>query len=173
MNSISPHDTSFDPITPEPVFTSLEYAGFLIRLVAYLIDSVIIGVIGSIILMPAMILYFAAIFASSSNDPNVTFLLIAVLLMFLTVLIELVVVALYYAWFESSKYMGTPGKILLKLKVTDANGNRISLVTALLRFILKNVLNQFFWIGSLFILFSDKKQGIYDLLLNTYVIKDE
>jgi len=173
LNSISPHDTSFDPIKPEPAFAPTEYAGFLIRFVAYLIDSIIIGIIGGILMMPAMVLYFAAIFLSSSDDSNIAFLLIAVIFMLLTVLIEIVVVALYYAWFESSRYMGTPGKILLKLKVTDANGNRISLVTALLRFILKTILNNFFWIGSLFILFSDKKQGIYDLLLNTYVIKEE
>ena len=171
MRTISPHDTSFDPVTPEPV--TFEYAGFLIRFVAYLIDWFILGTITFIILIPVTVLYFALIFMGTSDDPNVMFMILATLLMMITVLIVALVMMVYFAWFESSKYMGTPGKILLKLKVTDANGNRISLVNAFLRTILKNILNNFFWIGSLFILISEKKQGIYDLLLNTYVIKDE
>jgi len=84
-----------------------------------------------------------------------------------------VLVAIYFSWFESSKFMGTPGKIIMKLKITDANGNRISFMAALLRFIAKMALNQIFYAGSLFILFNDNKQGLYDLLLNTYVIKVE
>ena len=171
MRTISPHDTSFDPVAPE--YETPEYAGFLIRLVAYIIDWFILSVISGIFLVPVMILYFAVIFMGTSDNPNMMFMLMAMLLMMIIVLIMALVMILYFAWFESSKYMGTPGKILLKLKVADANGNRISLVTAFLRTILKNILNNFFWIGSLFILFSDKKQGIYDLLLNTYVIKDE
>ncbi len=171
MRTISPHDTSFDPVTPE--YETPEYAGFLIRLVAYIIDWFILSIISGIFLVPVMILYFTVIFMGMSDNPNMLFMLMALLLMLIIVLIMALVMILYFAWFESSKYMGTPGKILLKLKVVDANGNRISLVTAFLRTILKNILNNFFWIGSLFILFSDKKQGIYDLLLNTYVIKEE
>jgi uncharacterized RDD family membrane protein YckC len=151
----------------------MEYAGFLIRLVAFLIDSIITGVIGFVLLIPAMIVYFAAIFMSSSDEPNITMLLIAVMLIFITVLIEVILFVVYNAWFESSKYQGTPGKILLKLKVVGETGQRISFVTAALRYILKVVFSNFFYIGFIFILLNDKKQGLYDMLLKTYVIKDE
>jgi len=40
----------------------------------------------------------------------------------------------FYIWFVSSKYQGTPGKILLKLKVTDLEGNRISILRSVKRF---------------------------------------
>ena len=79
----------------------------------------------------------------------------------------------YNAWFESSKYQGTPGKILLKLKVVDEQGNRIGFVTAALRYILKTVFANFFYIGFIVILLNDKKQGLYDLLLKTCVVQEE
>lgn len=173
MRSISPHDTSFDPVHPDPEPELFDYAGFLIRLVAFLIDSLITGVVGFVLLIPAMIVYFAAIFMSSSDEPNFTMFIIALLVMFISVLIEIVLFVAYNAWFESSKYQGTPGKILLKLKVVGENGGRISFVTAALRYILKVVFSNFFYIGFIFILFNDKKQGLYDLLLKTYVIKEE
>ena len=151
-----------------------EYAGFLVRFVAYLIDCVIIGFVIAILMIPAMGLMFGAgVMASSSNRSGSGLAVISMLLMLVIFLIALVVVVVYYAWFESSKYMGTPGKMVMKLKVTDVNGNRISFVTALLRFIVKSVLNQIFWVGSLFILFNDKKQGLYDMLLGTYVLRKE
>lgn len=173
MRSIGPHDTSFDPVSPDPEPGVLDYAGFVIRLVAYLIDSLILGVIGFVIMIPAAIIYIAAIFMSSSDEPNIAMLMIALIVIFISVLVEVVMMVVYSAWFESSKYQGTPGKILLKLKVVDEWGNRIGFVTAALRYILKIVFANFFYIGFIFILLNDKKQGLYDMLMKTCVIKEE
>ena len=151
-----------------------KYAGFLIRLVAYFIDLIILMIACCVLCIPAGIVFFIAIAMSSSSDNASSIaMVIAMILLCVTFLIWFVLVAIYFAWFESSKYMGTPGKMIMKLKVTDASGNRISFMTALLRYIAKWIINQFVGIGSLFILFNDKKQGLYDLLLNTYVIKVE
>jgi uncharacterized RDD family membrane protein YckC len=117
----------------------------VIRLVAYLIDSLILGVIGFVIMIPAAIIYIAAIFMSSSDEPNIAMLMIALIVIFISVLVEVVMMVVYSAWFESSKYQGTPGKILLKLKVVDEWGNRIGFVTAALRYILKIVFANFFY----------------------------
>ena len=158
---------------PEPGPAILDYAGFLIRFVAFLIDSLVMGIIGFVILIPAMIIYLAAIFMSTSDEANIMMLLIAVVAIFISVLIEVIVFVVYNAWFESSKYQGTPGKILLKLKVVDEQGNRIGFVTAALRYILKTVFANFFYIGFIVILLNDKKQGLYDLLLKTCVVQEE
>ncbi|CAJ37435.1 conserved hypothetical protein [Methanocella arvoryzae MRE50] len=159
------------PVLEPPV---LNYAGFLIRLVAFLIDSLIMGVIGFIIMIPAMIIYFTAFFMSTaSEDLGVMLIMIAVLVLLISILVVIAAMVVYSAWFESSKYQGTPGKILLRLKVVGEDGERISFVTAALRYILKMLFSNFFYIGFIFILLNDKKQGLYDLLLKTCVIKDE
>jgi len=151
----------------------LEYAGFLVRLVAYLIDLLILMAISCVLYIPVVIVFFISIATTSpsSDTASSIWVVILLILLFVTVLVEIILVAVYFAWFESSKFMGTPGKRIMKLKVTDASGNRITFITALLRYIVKTVINQIVGIGSLFILFNDKKQGIYDLLLNTYVIR--
>jgi uncharacterized RDD family membrane protein YckC len=151
---------------------SLRYAGFLARLIAYIVDMIIIGIAEMILMIPGFMLYFFAIVMSTSDNPNVALLLIAIMILMLTVLIAIILMFVYFAWFESSKYMATPGKMLMKLRVTDMNGNRISFITALLRFILKTLLNQLLWIGSLAIIFSEKKQGLYDMLMSTVVVQD-
>ncbi len=136
-----------------------EYAGFLIRLVASVIDSFILGAI-TIALIALPVIYLI------SADFDYTAL---------TCLSNAVVVALswlYYAGFESSRYMGTPGKLMCGIKVTDTGGNGISLGKATMRYVLKMFLGLFFLIGYLFILISDKKQGLYDVLAGTMVIKN-
>ena len=174
-------DTSDTQMILSPAAPVPEYAGFLVRFVAKFIDGIIMGTVISALLIPIYLAYILAIIASTSYDSSSTiFGMIGMMfvIMFLFLFISIVfaaifvLTAIYFAWFESSKYMGTPGKMIMKLKVTDTGGNRITFLTALLRFISKMVFNQVFYIGSLFILFNDKKQGLYDLLLNTYVIKE-
>lgn len=50
--------------------------------------------------------------------------------------LAIIVIALYYALFESSKYQGTPGKKLLGLYVSNSTNERISFFRALNRIFL-------------------------------------
>lgn len=157
----------------EAVTAAPKYAGFLVRLIAYVIDCIILGIICSVLVIPMIFVFMGIAFLMPmDSEPNAIVILIMISLMLITALAEIVVTMLYFSWFTSSKYMGTPGKILLKLKVTDLEGNRISLLTAWLRFMAQTLLNQFFYVGSLAILVTEKKQGIYDLVLNTVVIQE-
>jgi uncharacterized RDD family membrane protein YckC len=97
----------------------------------------------------------------------------------------LVVIWLYYAGFESSRYMATPGKMLCGLKVTGTGLGRISLSRATLRFIAKAVpglfrisseptcacLTLILALGDTFAMYTnDERQCVHDMIAGTYVI---
>lgn len=50
-----------------------------------------------------------------------------------------VIVILYFAIFEASKFQATPGKMVLRLYVTDNQGQRLTFGKALLRELIKQV----------------------------------
>ena len=153
-----------------------EYAGFLIRFVAYFIDAIIIGIpVGIVFAILFSVVAFSSIASSGYNSYygsgyNTGMGLANCAICLLYPVIFLVVWG-YFSWFESSQYQATPGKMILGLKVTDLEGNRISFQKAAIRFIAKVIINMVIYIGSLYIIVSDKKQGIYDVLAGTLVVK--
>jgi uncharacterized RDD family membrane protein YckC len=56
------------------------------------------------------------------------------------------------------------------IKVTDLKGNRISFAKAFMRHISKLITTAFFGIGYLTIIFSKKRQGLYDMIVGTVVV---
>jgi len=120
------------------------YATFGERVLAFLIDAVIIT-IGTAIL--------SAIFSGGGA------------------FIAWILTAVYYGYFESSKYMGTPGKIVMKLKVYSGNGHPISFLNGVGRYLAKLISAIIFGIGYLFPLFTAKKQALHDMIANCVVIK--
>jgi uncharacterized RDD family membrane protein YckC len=128
----------------------LRYAGFWLRLLAALIDS--------IVLIPVDCIFY--LFDRSAA--NIAYSLLA----------NQVVMWLYFAIFESQGWQGTPGKYFLKIKVTDLSGNRISFARATARYFSKFFSTIILGIGYLMIAFTKRKQGLHDLIAETLVIKD-
>ncbi|HMK45578.1 MAG TPA: RDD family protein [Methanocella sp.] len=173
MNSINyynPHEGDFERELFEHDY--YEYAGFLIRSLANLIDGAIMFVIMLAITIPAFMLIgigFAPMgIAGSRNDGFSLSLLLA---MGLWALLIIIVWWLYHALFESSGYMGTPGKLIFGLTVTDDDYEQISFARATLRYFLMGLTNTILSMGSIAILFTVKKQGLYDILAGTVVVK--
>ena len=79
----------------------------------------------------------------------------------------------YHGIFESSSKQATPGKMILKLQVISENGGQISLIHALLRFLLKIVSLSIFYMGFIMIGFTKKGQGLHDKIVKTLVINTE
>ena len=77
--------------------------------------------------------------------------------------------AIYYIGFWSSRG-ATPGKILMKLKVVDENGNIIDGGTACIRFLGYIVSGIVFLLGFIWVAFDQEKQGWHDKMARTYVI---
>ncbi|HLP21501.1 MAG TPA: RDD family protein [Chitinophagales bacterium] len=84
---------------------------------------------------------------------------------------KLVLVFLYYAQMESSRYQATIGKIAMGIKVTDEHGQRLDFSKALLRNLSKILSSAILGIGYIMILFDERNQGLHDKIADTLVVK--
>lgn len=77
---------------------------------------------------------------------------------------------LYFILMESSKYQATLGKMVLKIKVVDTDGNRIDAKRAAFRYFAKYLSQLSFYVGYIMTAFTKRKQAMHDMLTNTLVI---
>ena len=87
----------------------IDYAGFWIRLVAYLIDFAFIYLIGKIL---------SGILISIYSDPS--------MLIGVAYLCGIISTWLYFAFMESSNLQATMGKLIVGIKVMDGKYRKIS-----------------------------------------------
>lgn len=152
---------------PPAVVSGPRYGGFWIRVVAYLLDSVILSVITTpiviIFLLPAVLKAIDQI--NRNQEPPLE------LFASLFIIIPLVWILqwLYEALLTSSSWQGTVGKRVVRLKVTDAAGNRISFGRATGRFFGKIVSGMIMDIGFIMVAFTERKQGLHDMIAGTLV----
>ena len=141
---------------PLPAAVAVEYAGFWIRLRAAIIDGIIIWST-SFVLSRLLISNMFGMFGYRSA--------------FLPPIFSFPVFWLYYWLFTGIKGQ-TPGKMVLRIKVVDARGNRPGLGVAAMREILGKTLSALaLYIGFLWIAWDKQKQGWHDKIANTYVVK--
>ena len=85
-------------------------------------------------------------------------------------IILIIIPWLYFAGFESSRGQATPGKTLLRIMVTDMEGNRISFSRATLRFFAKFISTVIIFIGFIMIGLTRKRQGLHDRIAGCLVL---
>lgn len=142
------------------------YAGFWLRFVAWLIDSLILSAAVLIVLVPIVPMFFHhAPFEGSLERPVIPIFL------FWFWGLNLVGVWLYFALFESSSWQATPGKRVLGLLVTDMHGRRISFARASGRYFGKILSGAILMIGYLMAGFTAKKQALHDILADCLVLR--
>jgi uncharacterized RDD family membrane protein YckC len=76
---------------------------------------------------------------------------------------------LYEALMESSSYQATLGKMIFGMKVTDLYGNRIDFARATGRHFAKILSGLILCIGFMMVGFTERKQGLHDMLAGTLV----
>jgi uncharacterized RDD family membrane protein YckC len=141
----------------------VRYAGFWLRALAAIIDGIITGVAGGIV--GAII---GAIAGAAGGGPGTnTWSGVEVLLNVSGILIAW----LYGALMESSATQATLGKMALGLKVTDEAGARLSFGRATGRHFGKILSGIILGIGFIMAAFTEKKQGLHDMLAGTLVVK--
>ena len=89
---------------------------------------------------------------------------------FMTDTLGLIIGWLYFAVMESSTSQGTVGKMALGIKVTDTEGNKISFLRATGRHFGKIISSIILGIGYIMIAFTQKKQGLHDMLAECLVV---
>lgn len=79
---------------------------------------------------------------------------------------------IYHIVMESSAKQATYGKQMLRIRVVDLNGDRISTGMAISRNLLKLLSTLPFCLGYVIAFFNKKQQCLHDMLANTLVIKE-
>jgi len=146
------------------------YGGFWIRVAASLLDSLIVGAVTVPLVLIFLLPSILKIIQAAKNDQEPPIELFASF--FLLIPLILLGVWLYEALLTSSSWQGTVGKRMLKLKVTDLAGNKVSFARATGRFFAK-LLFRMVLTALIYIVvaFSERKQGLHDMVAGTLVMK--
>lgn len=137
------------------------YAGFWRRFVAYIIDAIVIQT-------PFVLFGFVFGFTQGMQGQEVLF---PPQLEALLNVLGFVGGWLYFALLESSRWQATLGKMALGIVVTDQRGRRISFLRATGRYFAKIVSALIFLIGFIMAAFTQRKQGLHDMMASTLVVR--
>jgi uncharacterized RDD family membrane protein YckC len=136
----------------------MDYQGVAVRFVAILIDSIILGIILSIL---GLILGFSI--EGIYLRPQIIFSGWGI--------ISFIIFIAYYTYLEGTRGQ-TIGKMAMRIKVVREDGGSIDIGTAFIRNILRVIDGIFAYIvGAIIIWTSRKKQRLGDIAAKTVVIK--
>ena len=177
------------------VFSTLfipDYADVLPRVIAFLIDVVIVSILAVIVNIvfymlvisinsPSMIntllkspsltdatTQLIALFNRLNGHPDSS---VALLMNGLNGALLVLIAWLYFAGAESSTTQATTGKQWLGIKVANSRGQRISLGRATLRFAIKLLSLTLLGLPLLLAFGSDQHQSLHDRISRTFVVK--
>ena len=142
-----------------PVSSAQVYAGFWKRFAAAFIDSVVLMVGGFVVGLGFGIVYGATIETEQGLE-------------LFGNIIGIILGWLYNSLFESSAKQATLGKMALGIKVTDLEGNRISFGKASGRHFGKIVSTLTLFVGFLMVAFTERKQGLHDMMAGCLVLSE-
>jgi uncharacterized RDD family membrane protein YckC len=154
---------------------AFDYAGFWQRFGAWIIDLIILTIPSMIAayMLGGVEAYTHFITQFQSNADMTTALHDYVQATESSTVASIVITYIYYTLFEASKWQATPGKLALRLRVTDMDGQRISLVRSAGRNVVR-LLSLVFGlipvICYLAIAWSQRKQGLHDMMAGTLVL---
>ncbi|HSX48085.1 MAG TPA: RDD family protein [Candidatus Nanoarchaeia archaeon] len=142
--------------------SDVKYAGFWIRFVAAVIDSIAVGVVTTPL---------QRLFSTGSTGPinSATTAYSGTDLML--VILSWAITLTYYALLTSSSWQATLGKKALGLKVTDVAGNRLTPGKAFLREGAKIISAAVLLIGYIMAAFDSRKQALHDKIAGTLVVR--
>jgi uncharacterized RDD family membrane protein YckC len=150
------------------------YAGFWLRLVAYIIDAAVLTV-GTFVVVFAAVAIVGAGFLRNLEDlsgANGFVAGIGILILLGMIFALLAASWIYYAGFESSAQQATLGKMALGLVVTDMEGRRISFARASGRFFAKIITGLIpLFIGYIMAGFTERKQALHDMIASCLVLR--
>ena len=157
------------------------YAGLGRRIVAFIVDLILILLLDAVavaflgLFRGLQNLYFFAV-RHASVDSLTTEGTSAALFGSIIAAYGIVIIVipwLYYAGFESSRSQATPGKLLMRIVVTDLDGNKPSFARVTLRHFAKFISTLIIFLGFLMIGLTSKRQGLHDKIAGCLVLLQE
>jgi len=152
-----------NPAVLSPVGAPKAYGGFWIRFVAAIIDGIIVqAVVTPVVFAVGLMVGVAGAIATTGRGPGI-------IAIWIGAVFGLFASWLYEAAMESSSKQATLGKMVLGMKVTDLQGNRISFARATARHFCKYISAMIMFIGYIMAGFTDRKQALHDMIAGTLV----
>jgi len=139
------------------------YAGFISRMLAYSLDIIVITVI---FVFLTWFLETLSNFFQFALLENIT----STFLQFLVTGAAVLLIASFYFIFFWTLLGQTPGKMLLGLRIVSTEGNNITFGQALRRYIGYYLSALALYIGFLWVLVDNRRQGWHDKLAGTIVV---
>jgi uncharacterized RDD family membrane protein YckC len=133
------------------------FVGFGRRFIAYAIDIIII-ILFTTVLNTALI---AIVVALELDSLDVTTIYLGIYFM---------VSISYFIFTESSTKQATFGKLIMKIKVVNSDGDRLSVLNSTIRNFGRILSGLILGLGYIMIVFTPKKQALHDKIAKTYVV---
>lgn len=159
---------------------TLVYAGFWIRLVAFVLDGFVVLFLTLALSLMLMVLGLAFLFALSAMSTfwlpeahgSVSMLLYAMFLYMVSFspFLLYIVSAIYYTLMESGKRGAGYGKRWMGLRVLNTHGKRLSVKQAFLRWLCHLISYFTMYVGFLIQPFTSRRQALHDLIAETIVV---
>lgn len=160
-------ETQQRPTEPAPVAVKeVRWGGFFRRLLAFLLDALVIALLGAVMWLLSYIGYKVGL---SGHGRPITWHN-TVPLFFLVTWASIFLATLYFVVFHGGEGK-TIGKWLLGLRVVGPEQSGIGYGRAFLRWVVMVILAPL-GLGFLWILWSSEKRGWHDYLARTWVIRD-
>lgn len=152
----TPPLTADTTITPSVTIENTKYAGFWIRLVAYLLDGLVLAI-------PILAINLGLLFLSKGSFPYISYLARA---------IDFLITYTYFVWM-TFKYQATLGKMAVGLVVVSDKSSTLTSGQVLLREISKVLSALILYLGYIMAGFTKRKQSLHDMIASTTVIYKE
>jgi len=154
---------------------SVVYAGFWLRVVAHIIDQLILGIPLFIVMLVLIMLAGGFRIMARRGEigaPDAAFVGGFILTILLGIAILVVAQWLYFAAMESSARQATFGKAAMSLRATDLEGGQLTFKHATGRFFAKIITGLIpLGIGYIMAGFTEKKQALHDMIAGTLVLR--
>lgn len=157
-----------------------QYAGFWIRFVAKFLDGLILG---AVVFLPLFLVLFFVVFSAARNSQSHfgiswrdSLLHASSAMSAIPLVVNLFVQAIVmgaralYDGFFIGKYGATPGKMICRLKVVDANGGPVTYGRAFGRAFAEILSQMVCDIGYIIAAFDDQKRTLHDHICGTRVV---
>lgn len=147
----------------------LHYAGFWIRLAAFVLDFILIVAVIALFAIPAIVIANLV----PERNPVGFEIVWGAFLIALLIALGLAIVSMILLYFPilEGRFGRTVGKALLKLRVLKENGLPVGYKEAFLRRL--SFYFEIFAVDALFIPFTPKKQRAFDIVAKTIVVREQ
>jgi uncharacterized RDD family membrane protein YckC len=150
-----------------------QYGGFWIRFCARLLDGLFLLIVrGPLMVINATIVRLHSLPASGSMGAPENIARLGNLLTFQAAYLLLgMILSLAYEVFFVGRFGGTPGKLLLHLRIVRSDFSRVTYGRAAVRFFGLLLSDLTMYIGYLMVAFDPQRRALHDYLADTRVIK--